>query len=339
MIEDNSTTISNNGIFICNIRSIPEWLNSDIVYQDINLKTSILSINLSRNQIIHDEKFENFSNILEDSIIGFLTSILNTMELRPREEISEFIANIIDSNFDMYEDGRSERLIKKDINLFNFLLKFYNFKCFSEDGFNLMKYSEISNLGKRIVVLNRSELENNYIQNILFECGRSDHDNLYIMREDHDVIDSMIMHQFGTETIDFHDLFEVELITGLWQIMPDRVNIINIKNLNTNRLITHVIDEGPAEIINVNINNKFVRLIYDYREKIFNENRNLVKELFRYILDESKINMNRLLEEQRMILKWFKEQNLIDETDLDSYLISDEDLEGSTYPFRTEFGL
>jgi hypothetical protein len=343
-VQDNAI-ICYNGVLVCNRRPIPEWLNGYVVFQDINIKNNILDFILSRNQIISNEKFASFSNSLESLTIHFLIKVLETMEWRSREEINDFIIGITDSDFnhttegtiDYYYEERSEETIKEDADLLDFLKKFYSFSCFSDQGFDLMKYDEILKLDKQIKILKYSDLNYHYIQDMLFNCGRLDYDNLYIMPMNHDLVDAMIKHLFGPESINFYDLFEVETVGGiLGEIFPDRVNIINIKNLNTDRLITHVIEDGPIELINVNINNRFVSLICSNKEIIYNQNKNLVKELFRYLLQESKINMNRILTEQKVILKWFKEQNLIDEDEFITYLLSPEDLEGSTFPFRTE---
>ena len=78
-----------------------------------------------------------------------------------------------------------------------------------------------------------------------------------------------------------------------------------------------------------------MKLIFEHKDKIYNENRNLLKELFRYLLQESNINMMMIHKEQLTILKWFEEKNVIDEEDFINYQITQIDLEGSAYPFRT----
>ena len=340
IIADHSI-ICNNGVLVCGMHPVPEWLNGLVVFQDINLKTNILDFNLSRNQIISNKKFEEFSKSLENMIIPFLISILDTMESCPRGEIDDFILGITDSDFnhvtedsvDYYDDARSGWTIKEDTDLLDFLKKFYSFKCFSDQGLNLMKYEEILDLGKKVKILEHSHLNHHYIQDMLFNCGRLDCDNIYIMLPFHNLVDAMIKHLFGHELLKFYDLFEVEAIDGMSEIFPDKTNIIKIKNLDTNRLITHVAGDAYSVFnpirINVNINNRFVRLICDHKKIIYDNNKNLVKELFRYLHPQSKRDMDCILEEQKTILKWFKEQNLIDEKDFENYLIIREDLEGS----------
>ena len=345
-IDENmvDSVINYNGVLICNMRPIPEWLNDEIVFQDINIKEKILDLNLGRNQIKENEKFLKFLNTLEELIVPFLTSLPDAMEIYSREELNAFITGITDSGFNYRDNGdsididelRSETLIKKDILLLDFLKKFYSFTCFSENGYHLMGYEEVSNCGKKIKVLKYCEL-NSYIQEMLFNLNTSKSGILYIMLEDHDIVDSMITHLFGPESINFYDLFEMEPVYDLRDILPYNVNVIRLKNINTDRLITHMgmIEDDLGEFLYVNIDNNFMKLIFEHKDKIYNENRNLLKELFRYLLQESNINMMMIHKEQLTILKWFEEKNVIDEEDFINYQITQIDLEGSAYPFRT----
>jgi hypothetical protein len=154
------------------------------------------------------------------------------------------------------------------------------------------------------------------------------------MDENHDLMDSMISHLFGQSSIYFYQLFKFinEPDPG---IMPDRVNLIYLLNLNTDVLVTHV-EEGYPENLYINVSNRFVGLIYKYKDQIYENNRNLLKELFSYLRDESDINLSKIHDEQKTILKWlFMNISQLDENDIGTYLLSERDIEGCGYPSRS----
>ncbi len=349
-VTGDNAKICYNGILICNTRPLPAWLNGSIIFQDINIINNILEFNLSRNEILRNEKFDKFAESLEDIIIPCLSSLIRTMDYCSSEEINAFIFTITDAGFNSVEEEytytdekRSLEIIGKDKRLLDFLLNFYSFKCFTKDGFNLMKY-ELIDKEKTAKILNFSKLSKKFIHNMLFECRTSESNDMYIMKEDHDLIDAMISHLFSTASINYYDLFNIEPISGLEEILPDMVHLIRVKNLNTSRLVTHVITDISNSIFKhessdglyVNVNNKFMELIYENKEYIYIKNKNLVKELFRKLLLESNINLDEIHKEQRIILNWLRDKKLVKTKNIKNYLLSKEDIEASTDPFRTE---
>lgn len=330
----NGLTISNNGILISDGINIPVWLNRDKVFLDIDISGNCLDLTLGRSSIIQNKRFNDFMESLESKIINYFVSLFNRLDIHKGEEMNNFILYVTEPHLSYYYKStpiRVDELIQNDIVLSNFFIKYYSFKCFSERGFCSQGYKEIKKSNKIIKLINCWDYNNDYIYDVLYKCGGFD-DNLYVMLETHDSINLLIKHVLDcSESINFYDLFVMAKESEIDDLLPSEVNIMKFCNYDTDILITHILEGDEGFVIFVNSNNRFINLIKKYRKEIYANNRNLVKELFRYIKWENGPDIKRVLYEQEIILNWLRDSNLIEDNEFEHYRFTDDDFAGSFF--------
>ncbi|MHB8120292.1 MAG: hypothetical protein ACYDHX_16490 [Methanothrix sp.] len=310
----------------------------DRVFLDINVEGNYLDLNLGRNNIIKNNRFDKFTRLLESKIINDFISLIGRLDIQDGVEMNDFIRYVTKPLFSYSyimaaskeAINKENELIKNDKFLSRFLIKYYSFKCFSKDGFSLKKYDEIKKM--RIKLINCWDFNDNYISDILIKCDGFHEDYLYVMLEDHGLIDLLIKHLLGcNESINYYDIFKMISESDLKDIMPSEVNIVNIHNYTTDILITHLLEGEEGFKLFVNSENRFIALIRKYKHEIYKNNPNLLKELFRYIKWENGPDIKRVLHEQEIILNWLKDSKLIEENEFEYYRLTEDDLAGSIF--------
>ena len=130
--------LSNEGIYVDNTDVIPKWLNSKLTFTDLNLKTNILDLNVARNSVIQNEKFNNFKNRIEEKLLESISEFFSQLEYNMETEDFKKYTKLFFSNYVNFNS--SDKLSDK---FKNFLKQFFYFKTISKDGFVFLKYNEI----------------------------------------------------------------------------------------------------------------------------------------------------------------------------------------------------
>ena len=335
--------ISSEGILISNDDTTnslkPSWLIPNSVYYDINIKKSIIDLNVARNSIVDNEKLVKFKNVLEEELINALIKLMDKCEAITQKididypnTVYDFFKNYIQDEFNI---TKSHKKGKSDIskNFIDFARTLCYFKCFTDEGMFYLNYEDIIRRKNPIILLNNlNDQDDEYLSLIIESRHKGE---IIIADEKGTSIIYLSKMLFNISPKDFLEIFSDSLIedTKLGFIFSDLCDKTGIgyflfrpQSYFTTRFIEYANDE---EIV-FNEDNKFIRLIINNIDLISDQ-------ISIYPLEDffSSLSTNNKYEyihsKQKSILKLFAEKRIIANSDVYKYEIKRSDFPPSFF--------
>ncbi|MEA4957217.1 Chaperone protein HtpG [bioreactor metagenome] len=327
-------TLSNQGILVNDkIKLLPKPIR-DLCSLDINLKKNVLNLNVARNNIVRDKKYNKFLDKLELLLFDKIRELL--LEINNSCNIDDFLNNyttkfhddcwnliLINSFFEKYYDifEHNKNLNERYSKLF---FDFYSFTCISNEGISFVKMKDLIN--QKIIYIDldlegfvkRSYL-NEYLEH-LFKYMPLNEDYVYIIRQYsvNKILESFLNHE--------PELFSILLIKefGLnFTNIPHDNEKYNMFTIDSNIFQDNKLILFPfKDKIVINKNNKFIQFILNNIDN-FNDTDNLIiKTLF-----DNPLNILSLHENYKRALDHFISNKMINKDDIPYYSLDEKELD------------
>jgi molecular chaperone HtpG len=155
MDYDSEGSICHQGIFIKKISKMPDWLEKDYISLDLNLKRNLIDLNFSRDDIINNDKFHKFLNIMDDILIDIFINYLDEIS-NNNENFKPIFNNFFDNYVEIHIPGwaSKEEIESTFSNSFlEFIKKYYYFECFSKEGVSYLNHEQIIRINTPVRIL------------------------------------------------------------------------------------------------------------------------------------------------------------------------------------------
>ena len=339
--------ISYEGVFVTHSSILPKWLftkkGASSIYLDLNLKKSSgISLNLARNELLKDEEFDRAGKIVEDHIAKLIRNVVCKLSkssseagLRSRDVIIRFFKTFV-----CFNDVIDQRTCKVMADLFK---DFYSFAVLSKSGLRYMYASEIIETHKRIVVLDSipngssgyvSYAEwwrppnTGYLVKMIRDCSGFSNDEVYIVPDytyfSYGNIQRLLDLIFPSyETTGFLTFFKFVEDKRLKNVLPPDWVVLKFGNSTSDRLIEFVDNYRRF----LNSNNKFVQLLLENKERLSAYQKKLIIEFCEVLEQELRDKPTIIQAQKKMtsILKTFVRAGIIKNVDIQSCLIAEDD--------------
>jgi predicted RNase H-like HicB family nuclease len=328
--------MSNEGIFIGNINILPEYLTSEIVFIDLNLKRNGLDFNAARNDIVQNDKFDKFMSNMESMLINGFGDFLGVLEQKCRKVNVDHKELFNDFFMEYLDRWRIERIILKEKNgvsdkLLDFIKHFYHFKYISKDGISYINCDEIMRSGKPIHTLRCFDRGEEYIKQIFSTYPISmKGELLYLLSEEYyyDIFadclfDNIYTTKFSSFLVSFLGMAESD---ELKDMMPTTWKLTKFQNYKTPRLIEFSYHSSLSHLTTIlNRDHKLVNLLVKGKHIIEDDKKMAVLGFFRNLKKDLKSDFQKVVDKQKDILKWFIDAQLISEDEMGDYILTKDD--------------
>lgn len=314
---------SHEGIFIDNSKILPYWVNSRNLYSDLIFRNHIVDLNAARNKIIHNQKFKNFQIRISKILLTEFTLILEKLQQIDQTN-PDLNFNLRGTFFARFIDYGSISKKFEENNLDDDLLEFYKkwqpLTCYHEKSIKYLTINEINELEKDTIVINTYYYERQNMLKDLTQIDALKGDKLYVLSRDSDKIDNDNIHNKIVKK--YHSFFDIEFSTNLKECIPVTWETGQGKNFSTDALL--IFPHSLRTILNVE--NNFVKLLDNNTNILDDERKMVLRSFFRNFKQRGKKSMDLLLKEQCLILKWYVDENIIKENEIENYLIKNSDI-------------
>ncbi len=328
--ELENNILSNQGILVNDninlLSTIVKFCNFDI-----NLKKSVLDLNIARNDIVYNEKYRKFLDKLEvilfekirDIFVAIENSTDSTFFKNSDEKFygSSWKLNMINSFFDKYNhDDNNEKMSERYLKLFT---DFYGFMAVSNEDISYLKTDFL--LNKKVVYVDfnlhgfiRRKFLEEYLKD-LFKYMPLDENFIYIIKPiSNDILESILEY----EPQSFSKILFEKYKNSSDTLIPCKDNhyvfTIKLDNFPENRMVLIDLDN----IIFINENNRFIQFIMRNMNRFDSTDKFFIKNLF-----ETSRNRFSLNEKYESILNHFISKKMINEGDRPYYLLDKKELE------------
>lgn len=315
--------VSNEGIFVGYSDFIPPWLNSNLVFYDLNLRKRILDLNIARNEIVKDNngKFDAFSSYFENLLIDLIEEFLNKVQKKSIEKDIDFsqIWMIFYENYLNLQDIGINT--KPPTELTNLIKKYAYVKCFSKEGTVYLRAIDILKSKKKIVPLfNLNEYADSHIRQIIAASTVFSEKNVYPSIEY--PLFRLLSLLFGDyESFDFLNLISYSSSYELLGLIPNTWRLFKFKDYHTKRLI----EFSHGEVTILNRDNRFLDLII--RNKNIKDGYKVmaISMFFETLKSDLKRDIAYVQGKQRDIIRGFADSHIIEEKEIEGYISKKED--------------
>jgi len=313
--------LSNKGIFVGHIDPLPRYFYERFVspfYLDLNLKKNILDLNIARNGIVKNDKLDLFQELLSKILINGLEKLFNNLKMN--EEAPETLINGFFHSYIHYDYYNKK--LRKDIEivfpdfLMDFIKKNYCFRCISKEGFYFKTYEELIKFEKKLMPLEIHSCSDRHLQKIFFNHLAFEGDYIYVMNN------YFLELLFDIPKVKLDSIIKMNNSEELGDLVPKTWQTVKFLNYKTSSFLEFA-DNYNLTIINRD--NRFIDLIIQNKEKIQDDREIALKGFFRNLRIRLKYNFDEIIKEQKIILKWFVDDGLINEEEIDKYLLKKED--------------
>jgi molecular chaperone HtpG len=317
--------ISTGGIFVGNISDIiPKWFKSAYLFVDLNLKRNVLDLNAARNDIVRNDKFKKFVHRLEKMLIAGLEDFLNMTEQKARKDNVDpvsFINRFFDNYLIYSEISQMKKKNELSDEFLDLIRGFYCFKCFSKGEIKYLRQDAILKDGRPIILLyDLKDYDEAHIKQILSGCSGFAQNELYLLREYPGYLFAECLFE-DIDSYSFTFFVNVEKSNELKEIIPKAWKLVRFKNYKTDRLI----EFSHYDFTIVNRDNRFINLLIKDRPNITGDRKIAVEGFFKSLKMDIRYNFENVIKKQKEILKWFVEDGLISEDEIDNYILTKED--------------
>jgi len=345
--------ISRGGIFVDNASSlIPVEFYSGL-FAELNIKGDILDLNVSRSNVLINEKEAK----LESRLSGWIFKVLEDLfkEFRGTQTpLGPFDFNLL---LEKYVRGMEyvcigvEGIPQFPDSFKNLAREYFDFLVFTKEGVCKMRYKEIEENRKKAVVIGMGSEKYkkphiSYLEEIVKSCSGFKENVFYIT----DSVANMGIF-FGKSPdiskiprkplIRFFAMEESNNLNGV--ISPEfEIKPVKFKNYRTKRFIEDfLVVKGWTFVriceIYLNAEHKFSKLLANEKDVILRDKKamKITENFFKSILKLARSegieipfgtkSVADILENQKQILIWFVEKGLISEREIGSYELTKED--------------
>ncbi len=322
----NKNITSYDGIFVNNNKSlIPQWLRLD--FFNLNIKKDVVDLNVARNDLILNDKYYEFIEKFEKLIINEIKRItsnelktLNLDDIRKKSILDKFIDQRV--NWYEYYTNWIEKGRKPSNNLINLLKENRYYWVVVDSEIEYLNSKEISRLNKKIYNVNRY-YDISYLQYIVKNCSSIPKKGICI---------GYLGYGFGywnekkyifpdAEQVDLYDLLVMEKFRVLKEFLPTSWNIRRFKNYNTGRFFELI----HYKYTTLNRDHPFIDLIINNEKFLTPDDKFALEGFFKGIKQDSRKDLNIVLNKQKKILKWFSRKKIISENEFSTYLLKPDD--------------
>lgn len=326
--------VSNEGIFVNNIIDlIPNWFALGLI-GDINLSGFRLDLNLPRNDIIRNKKFESLRRFLENKIVDKIDEIFQPIQpqsvLRERDNLFAKFFN----SFLRTEGHVDNKYVVLDLpeKLVEMIQKFYFLKCLvANRSLAYRTWNDLLKEGKSITILRWGFPRNiKYVSEFITNCSSTNWDRTYIFHNNSaQVVDFIVKwkEKHGleikpfVEKRDFHGTVQYATSRSIrdLKIFPISWKVVKYTNYQSKKII-----EGRYPTL-ANLEHKFIFLLVKYKNIINTSGRKqVVLNFFRRLNHCVSYGKFKEIEEnQRVILQWFRDAGKI--KNIDNYILTEKD--------------
>ena len=311
--------ISHEGIFVNNLNVVPKWLLPLKIFIDLNLKGNVLDLNVSRNDIVQNDKLEDFESLIEDLIFRTIQDYFNKLKLQAGQEnvnLYEIYGDFFKNYMDRY--STDDEILEKSVQLVNFFKEYIYFKSISKDGIICLNYYEIMESDKPLRLLDPPRIGLKQFEHIFIECSGFSDNKLYIIEQWENY--KLIQYFFKNISCDdFLRCLGKKNSNELNDIKPKTWMLARFKKYKTSKFMEFL---NPTIL---NRDNLFIDLLIKNKDIIKGDKKIALEGFFRTLKHDLKNNPDRILSKQREILKWFIDAKLINEHELKNYILTKDD--------------
>ena len=320
--------VSNEGIFVDDILDIlPEWLEKrrGFLFIDLNLKRNALDLNVARNDIVRNDTFKKFVQRLEKKLINDFEDFFNLVEQKAKKASIDpvsFINRFFDDYLSYGDISRMKGKNELSDEFLNLIRRFYYFKCFSKGESKYLRHDAILKDGRPVTVLyDVKDYDEDHIRQIISGCSGFTQNELYLLLPEYPgylfvecLFDDVNSHSFTF-------FVNMERSNELKGIIPKAWKLARFKNYKTTRFI----EFSHYKFTIVNSDNRFINLLIKDRLNVTGDRKIAVGGFFKSLKNDVKWNFEGVIKKQKEILKWFVEDGLISEDEINNYVLTKED--------------
>ncbi len=315
--------VSHEGIFVANVSILPDYWKSSSPLIDLNLKGDSLDLNLSRNEVIKNDKFKELGKLVERAILRNLEDYFRTIEreysLAKQDLMDVFDAFWSEHVQSWYRLGPGWAGFSEELQ--NLYREFLHLRCFSNGKIQIVRFNEIAASENQLYFLDGlGGFNEDQILQIMSSSPQTRKDTIYILLG----YSSAFFEEALGKSIDskrFITFLDTEVFDDLEGIIPKVWELVRFKNFGTHRFIELIYGQTTF----LNRDNRFVDLLIKGLSRIVGSRRMAAQGFFRALRSEVRSDFEKVLRKQKEILKWFVEDDLIKENELDKYLLTKDD--------------
>ena len=331
-----STSIE--GILINNDYLI-EWTHDKYLYVDLNIKGNVIDLDMSRNSIIKNEKYENFIEIIENAFFNGLEKLFKKVKPKLEKEGIEFRNFFLTIYGDVFHYGVKNADLSKQV--VNYFKKNHEYACLTKKGLEYLTGDEIQKRKKEISFLKGLiSTTDEHLEFLWRNIPKLQEDKIIIASAKgvHGTVNWYVIKEMaGKNIFDYIKLKAVPKTNGVFGELGQVVKFVNIPNKKfffkyefpyeydpkTQKPIKSKIPVFSGSLINYD--HPFTQLILKHRSVIKGERKmafNYFNSNFSYFYS---LKFKKLLKEQKIILNWFVEDRIIKEDQIKNYLFKESD--------------
>jgi Molecular chaperone, HSP90 family len=320
--EEKPYFISNEGIFVGHINPLPKYFQvswGSYYYLDLNLKKNALDLNIARNNIVPNPKLDIFQELLVKKVIIELEKLFNSFKKNKKENFEEHVNELINTyiKFEYYDDDL-KRHVKTDFPdfLINFFKNNYYFKCISKKHFYFKTYSELTKSKENLKLFEIPYYyTEKHFQKIVANCSGFNVEDTYIVN------DNLSELLFDIPKVASDSVIQIENTDGLEGLIPLSWEVVKFMNYNTSSLM----EFADSNFAIINTDNPFIELIIQVKDKIEKDRKIAINGFFVRLRRDLKHKFDEIINNQRIILNMFVEDDLIVEEEIENYILKKED--------------
>jgi len=314
----------------------PKWLTNGLL-GELDISGFNLDLNIPRNDVVRNEKFEEFRQFLEEKVADLIDKAFEGIQMG---SVNQDKYNMFSQFFRLYLkikewDFRSREYIYEPIprKFIKTLRKFYFFKCLLNGSLVYRTWNALINANKPINLLQTyfyGRVNPSYATEIVTNCSSLDWDGFYIFENfDIEAIDFLRHHKkehkmkfsIPVENVDISRVvkYTTNKRAKELRIFPATWKIVKFHNYRSKRMVESFL--GTV----INEEHRFIDLLLKSEGIISGEGRKqIVLDFLRTLRRD--LNLGKLHDIQRRqknILRWFQDAGTI--ASIENYILTKDD--------------
>jgi hypothetical protein len=335
LVRQNKISVSVEGVFLNEINDLLPPYFDQFIHVDIDLRATIVDLNVSRTALVKNEKYEELVSELEADLLSCLRNWSKDSELQFgfEPDLKNAIA-ISFLNTEIFEPPRSRWKLSKEAKasdaLGEFIRGFYFFKLLRKDSECFMSFDDLAGKQIEVTTLINAPSDREYLKDLMAKCDGFSPNQLYWSSwwtEDYITKFCDPERKVFRTRVSFASLFEKEYIPNpLQRAFPKTWKIVKFKNLKTDRLFEILGAQYGTSFSFVNREHAFISLLLRNPNVILGDpDRILVLESFFFRLKRDiKADFQAIITKQKRILQWYVSSRVVQ--NVDEYILKKQQL-------------